>query len=84
MAKWRIDAGNSTNGPVGFVLDGITAKTAEEALQLAREGLQHVVEKRVSLANDGRGKAAMADLRVYLNADNLTVNDIEEDTDDDK
>jgi hypothetical protein len=76
---WRIDAGDSTNGPVGFVIEGIKAATAEEALQLVRDGLPQDIEESVCLADDGCGNAIMANLRIYLNPESLTLDNIEPD-----
>jgi hypothetical protein len=89
MKQWAIDCGNSTRGPVGFVLR-LRADTRDEALELARATLPEVLEAHSScelLASDfgpdfagswpGRASIPVL-LRVYFNSEHVTLEDIEE------
>lgn len=78
MKTWKIDAGNSTDGTVGFVLYGIKAATAEDALRIVRETFI-LPESLQEKTEDDSGHRGL--LCVYFNAEKLTLDDIEEDDD---
>lgn len=76
MKRWKVDAGNSSTGQVGFVIYDIEAETAEAALEQVRMGLPDYLEQRVL---PGKGSGWM--VVTYFNTDALTLDNIEEDDD---
>ena len=80
LKRWKLDAGNSTDGPCGFVMYDIMAATAEDALAVVREELPNAVERKL---HDTHGDETLT-LVAYFNADNVTLDNIEEDEDEDE
>lgn len=74
LKRWKVDAGNSTKGTVGFVLYDIFARSQKEALAKAKAQLPEATSCSVASRD---GKALL--LRVYFNPQALTLRDIEED-----
>lgn len=75
--RWIVEAGDSTIGPVGFVVEGLTADTKEAALKQLRESYAVLPEMTELKGEDEDGNPLV--VRVYFNADALTVDNIEED-----
>ena len=80
LKTWKIDAGNSSTGPCGFVVYNLRAATKEEALQKARETFA-VPESITDKGEDDDGNRTT--VIAYLNASALTLDDIEEVEDED-
>lgn len=69
MPEYRISVGNSTTGPVGFVAR-LTAESPAAAVELLKAHMPeyaHIMDEPIHL-------------NVYLNPDNVFVDDVEEDT----
>jgi hypothetical protein len=77
LKRWKLDAGNSTDGPCGFVIYDIMAATKEEALQRARE----IVPERLEGTSYDEAQRE-ATVVAYFNREALTLDNIEEDEDD--
>jgi hypothetical protein len=75
MPNYRISAGNSTTGPIGFVAR-LTAGNAETALERLKEALPdwHPVSD-----DRGAGTSHPIHLNVYFNPDAITLADVEVD-----
>jgi hypothetical protein len=80
MKRWRIEAGNSNEGPVGFVIYDLQAETAEDALTKLREAMPQHVENKMWVDDSGEERMTVV---TYFNPENLTVENIEEDEDED-
>jgi hypothetical protein len=83
MKRWKVDAGNSGTGPVGFVVYDILAPSAEAALAKVREALPEYIEERQLVNDDDDEKVTIV---AYFNSAQLTLDNIqrdEEDEDDD-
>jgi hypothetical protein len=74
--RWIIEGGNSTEGAVGFVLRGVRAASAIEALHLVQQTYA-LPEETHNTYDDGH------DLSVYFNAEALTLTDVREDEEQD-
>jgi hypothetical protein len=81
MKKWKVDAGNSGTGPVGFVVYDLLAPTKEAALDKLRKTFALPDEIEGHGEDDDENRTLV---RVYFNADKLTLKDIYEDDDDDE
>lgn len=84
MKRWKVDAGNSSSGPVGFVVYDVLAETREEALVKLRDTYALPESLEGYGENDDeqeRGRGERTKVIVYFNAAALTVDDIEEDDD---
>ena len=83
MPSYHFDCGNSTKGPIGLCA-AVTADTKAEALTQLQTFLAWVGEE-VGLAKTSAVKAApgLEYCNVYIEGDNITVADIDEETDDD-
>ena len=71
MPRFRIDCGNSSVGPVGFVAV-VHAETKEKALEIFRKDITDTVE--VETTDDN-----IDYFNVYLNGDGISIEDVEED-----
>ena len=79
MPTYHFDVGDSTAGPIGFCAS-VRAKSKEKALELLKEILPESVDASDPFADvDQRGEVEY--VRVYLNADALTVADIDSEED---
>lgn len=74
MAKWKIDAGNSSTGQIGFVAYDIIADTKEAALAKVCDIFPESFEDHFT-DNDG----ARVTVLTYFNINALTLDNIEED-----
>lgn len=72
MNSYHFDLGNSTDGPIGFCAR-VTAESAEAAIEILKEALPESVEIG---CHDETGSIEY--LAVYLNADAITLSDIDE------
>jgi hypothetical protein len=68
MPEYKIDVGNSSTGPVGFVAY-VKAKNRREALQRLYENTKHLVPYRVE-------QFGGVEVLVYLNADAVKLCDV--------
>ena len=78
MKTWKIDAGNSSSGPVGFVVYGIQAETAEAALAHAQT--RGVLPECIETTTED-DDALPVTIVTYFNPAALTLDNIEEDDD---
>ena len=75
LKRYRVDLGNSTDSPIGFVLR-VSAPTPEAALEAIHDGLPE--EAAVDPCQfEGSGTEEF-DLRVYFNPAHIGLDDIEE------
>jgi hypothetical protein len=84
MAKWKIDAGNSSTGPVGFVVYGIIADTKEAALAKVRDCDNYTIPEFIEEHGDEDDAGNRPTICVYFNPLALTLDNIEEDDSDDE
>jgi len=86
--RWIIEGGNSTDGQVGFVLRGVRAATAEEALGIVQQtyALPEEVQEDYEDGTPAHGRPASqraevqrTHLSVYFNAEALTLANVSED-----
>lgn len=75
--RYAINGGNSTSGAVGFVFN-VDADSREEALEKAKELLGGDYGVHVTVGSKG-----FAWLHLYVNADAIGIDDVEEFEDED-
>jgi len=80
LKRWKLDAGNTSTGCIGFVIYDIMAFSAEDALARVREELPEYIESK---RHDNLGDQTIT-IVTYFNGDALTLDNIEEDEEEDE
>jgi hypothetical protein len=73
MTSYHFDVGNSNTGPIGMCAR-ITAETKEDAIEILRD----VLPDEFEIPCD---HGAIEYIQVYLNADNVTEKDVDDEED---
>lgn len=79
--RFKIEAGNSNEGPVGFVIS-LEADSKDAALKKAKEVVSDYTASTIEVeCSDIMGTRKAEYFNVYLNADALTLENVYEDDD---